>query len=358
MAANNTIPRFETDLAIPPGEFLREEIEARGLTQVELAVRIGRPPQLVNEILQGKKAITAETAIELESVLGLSARLWTNLEDTYRLALARQRDAAALEDETHLASTFPISWLQNAGHIPAGIVGARLVQALRAFFGVASLTQAFELNALPRYRATGGPDRRKEGALAAWLRLGDRHFEAHRPTMQYSEQAFKAALTFTRANIGDDPATSVPAVIDAWAAAGVCLVLTPEPPNVGVNGCTRWVDDFALVQLNPRWRWADIFWFTLFHEAHHVLQHRKRKVYSNVIDTDDETAADRYAADSLVPSSEWQSYVRKQDFGATSVIEFAVAQSIPPGVVVGRLQHEARIPHSGLNDLRSRWRWD
>jgi HTH-type transcriptional regulator/antitoxin HigA len=77
------------DIAIPPGEYLAEEIEARGMSQKELARRMGRPLNTINEIVNGKKAITAETALQLEEVMPeISARFWLNLETDYQLAKA------------------------------------------------------------------------------------------------------------------------------------------------------------------------------------------------------------------------------------------------------------------------------
>ena len=60
-----------SDLPIPPGELLAETIETAGLTQADLARRMGRPAQAINEIIRGAKEITAETAIQLERVLGI-----------------------------------------------------------------------------------------------------------------------------------------------------------------------------------------------------------------------------------------------------------------------------------------------
>ena len=74
------------DIAIPPGEYLAEEIEARGMTQKELARRMGRPVNSINEIMNGKKAITAATALQLEAVMPeIPARFWLNLETDYQL---------------------------------------------------------------------------------------------------------------------------------------------------------------------------------------------------------------------------------------------------------------------------------
>jgi HTH-type transcriptional regulator/antitoxin HigA len=79
----------QPDLAIHPGEILAEELEARSMTQVELASQMERPVQAVNEIIKGKKAITAATALELEKALGVPAHVWVNLQGQYELTQAR-----------------------------------------------------------------------------------------------------------------------------------------------------------------------------------------------------------------------------------------------------------------------------
>ena len=75
----------------PPGQILLEELEARGLTQKDLATIIDRPIQTVNEIIKGVKQITPETALQLAEALETSPDLWLNLENNYRLYLARQQ---------------------------------------------------------------------------------------------------------------------------------------------------------------------------------------------------------------------------------------------------------------------------
>lgn len=82
--------RPQSDIAIHPGGLLAEEIEARGMTQRELAMRMGRPPQLVSEIVRGRRGISAETALQLEAALGTAAHIRVGLDADYRLALARR----------------------------------------------------------------------------------------------------------------------------------------------------------------------------------------------------------------------------------------------------------------------------
>ncbi len=96
MASERT--EFLPDRAIHPGVYLAQELEARGMTQTELSRRMQRPVQVINEIVRGKKSISAETALGLERVLGTSARTWMNLQSNYQLVMARkgQREETAV----------------------------------------------------------------------------------------------------------------------------------------------------------------------------------------------------------------------------------------------------------------------
>src|SRR3954470_11203917 len=95
----------------PPGETLLEVLEERGLTQADLAERTGRPKKTINEIAKGKAAITPETALQLERVLGVPASYWNSLEQNYRAALARKEERQRLSEHTGWLSNFPTSEL-------------------------------------------------------------------------------------------------------------------------------------------------------------------------------------------------------------------------------------------------------
>jgi HTH-type transcriptional regulator/antitoxin HigA len=84
-------PKYE---AFPPGDLIREELGYRGWTQGDLARIMGRPLQIVNQIINGSKAITARTARELEAALGPEAQFWMNLETSWRLYIEAKADPA------------------------------------------------------------------------------------------------------------------------------------------------------------------------------------------------------------------------------------------------------------------------
>src|SRR5580692_6393357 len=77
----------------PPGEVIREELEARGWSQVELSDIMGRPPRVVSEVMSGKRAITPETAKGLGAAFGTGASFWVNLEGAYQLSKTVHDDA-------------------------------------------------------------------------------------------------------------------------------------------------------------------------------------------------------------------------------------------------------------------------
>ena len=88
-----------SDLAIPPGEVLEEELEEIGMTQEELAVKIGCPPRVIDEIIRAERAITPEIAAGLGKALGGDPRFWTNFEEHYQLTLEQIRAKAVAEKQ-------------------------------------------------------------------------------------------------------------------------------------------------------------------------------------------------------------------------------------------------------------------
>ncbi len=96
MSSSSTTTEADLIEPIHPGEILMEDfIEGFGITQNKLAVSIGVPPRRINEIVHGKRGITADTAIRLAKYFGTSEELWMHLQSNYELRLKRR----ALRDQ-------------------------------------------------------------------------------------------------------------------------------------------------------------------------------------------------------------------------------------------------------------------
>jgi len=105
--------------AFPPGDFLRDELEERGWSQVDLADILGKSIPLVNEIVLGKREITPATAQALAAALGTSAQYWLNLESAYRLYLESQKRPfdESVSRRAKLYSKVPVKELVKRGWI-------------------------------------------------------------------------------------------------------------------------------------------------------------------------------------------------------------------------------------------------
>ena len=347
-----------SDLPIPPGETLADEIAARDMSQTELAARMERPVQVVNEIVRGKKAITDHTALGLEKVLGIPATFWVNLEQEYRMTLARLRERESHRAAEEWLDELPVREMQKRRWIPPVRDTREKVRELLSFFGVATVAAYRNTTPVLGFRIS---DHAKvsAGALAAWLRKGE--LEAHAiDTRPFDAVRLLDAAKRARTMTEQSPQEFVPRLQDMFADAGVAFVVVRELPKTGANGVARWLTDRkALIQLNLRYRWQDIFWFTLFHEVCHVLKHGDRKIIIEGIDRVEavEEEANRWSADFLVSPEAWSQLKEEAPITRAAVVEFARQQGIAPGIVVGRLQRERRLKYSDMTDIKGRFEW-
>ncbi len=346
---------FSPDYAVPPGATLLETIEDLGMTQSELAQRMGRPLKTINEIINGKAEITAETSIQLERVTGIPAAFWSNAEATYQERKARLQEQEQLAAQTAWVSRFSYAAMLEFKLIAPAANDRARVGSLLSYFGVASSEQ-WEVT----YASLEGAARESNGHksdlgdLSAWLRAGE--IMAQRcHTQPYDKAKFQAALAEIRKLTAENPAQVWPQVCSLCAQAGVAVVLVPELPKTHVFGFTRWLTPSkAIIQLSLRYKTDDLLWFTFFHEAAHILLHGKNDVFMEFrgVDSPKETEANTWAADFLVPRKAWAAFTAglSRPVAELPIKRFAREQGIAPSIVLGRLQHrDGLVPKSFHN---------
>jgi HTH-type transcriptional regulator/antitoxin HigA len=361
---------YMPDVVSAPGETLKEILEGRRMTQTDLADRLGLTHKTVNEIIHGKAPLTLETALALETVLGIPASFWNAYEMVYRESLARKEGVQKLSASTSWLDMLPWKKAEEIGWIkPHTSEVDRMMELLR-FFGVASPKQYEEVygNLVVQWKRSpkfvSDP-----GAAAFWLRRGELAATelAQAPGLvwnEYHPQAFEECLIQIRALTRDrDPESFVPKLQKLCALAGVVVVFIPELPGTRAGGATRWLSPVrALIQLSLRHGMSDNLWFYFFHEAAHVLKHSKKRLFLEYDgkDTHDllEREADEFAENTLIPPREYSALLRTDKFTKSSVEAFAERIEIDPGIVVGRLQKEKKLPRNYFNDLKQPYKWE
>jgi HTH-type transcriptional regulator / antitoxin HigA len=356
-----TESRFMPDYTTAPGEIIEEVLAAKGISKSELSIRCGLSTKTISLIVSGRAPVTPDTAIQLERILGISAKTWSNLEANYRLFLAKAQDATSLEKQYSWLEAFPVKEMEQRCWIPKGKSLAEKVSVLLNYFGVGNVVSweeqygklGIQLRGSKIYAPT------KE-ALAVWIRKCE--IEANRvETKPFNKENLDFALSKVRGLSCQEPEVFEPQMKTLFEDAGVALVFVSELKDTHLCGATKWLKpEKAMVALSLRYKTDDNLWFTLFHEAAHIKLHSKKMSFIDGTergnDNEQEREADLFAADFLIPRNEYNRFISHELFDTNSVRNFARELKIAPGLVVGRLQHDNHLPwRTKLNHLKCRF---
>jgi HTH-type transcriptional regulator/antitoxin HigA len=346
---------FSPDYAVAPGQQLAEVLATKGMSQAELAVRIGRPQKTINEIVKGKAAITPETALQLERALGISAKTWNGLEANYQLQLAEQRDRARLEEFAAWAERMPITELRKRGRIPETDSKIELVRACLEFFGIDSPESLSASSTVASFRRSPAfePD---DLATCAWLRLGELEAE-NMQCEPYDRTRFRSILDRLRSLTLELNLQKIKRTLQSECRkCGVAVCFTSELRRTHVSGAARWIaPDKAMIQLSCRYKSDDHFWFTFFHECAHILLHGKKEGFleGRESSNEEEQEANDFSANHLIPRQVISKLMRERPLSEERLVRFAEEIGVAPGIVVGQLQKRKRLVQATpLNKLK------
>ncbi|WP_433432282.1 HigA family addiction module antitoxin [Nonomuraea sp. CA-141351] len=339
----------------PPGETLKETLENLGITQADLARRIGLSTKHVNQIIQGAAILSPETAILLERATRVPASIWNNLEARWRTQQLREQESKALEESLPWLDNFPLGELEDRGVLPDKKKNVANLRRMLEFFGVANPKVAEELWGTYRVafrRSTAKAP--NEYATLVWLRLcvlAARDIEC-RP---YTRDALLELLPLLRSLTVRQPSTWINELPGLCAQAGVAIVFQRSMPHTHLSGATRWLTpDKVMIALSDRYKKDDRFWFSLFHEIAHVLLHGKRLTFldgdpaTNPLQSAEEDEANRFAVDILIPQQYAADYekLKANPKPFTKIEAFAAHVGLAEGIVVGRLQHDGALKYN------------
>jgi Zn-dependent peptidase ImmA (M78 family) len=197
------------------------------------------------------------------------------------------------------------------------------------------------------------------GVISAWLRRGEILGSKLR-CEQFDKLKFQNCLDEVRKLTVEKPETFISKLQTLCAEAGVAVVFVPALPRLGIYGATRWLNNKPVMQLSLYLKSNDHLWFTIFHEACHIIKHGRRDIFieGKGFDNENEKEADAFARDNLIPPAQIKSLLSSGVQPTLSQIEqFARKIGIAPGIVAGRLQHDNVLPVNVGNGLKVRYEW-
>lgn len=336
----------------PPGEFIREELEARGWTQGDLAQIMDRPLRLVNELVAGKKQITPETARGLATAFADNDPLyWMNLDSAYRLAQVEQVDKSVAR-RAKLYSRFPVREIMKRNWIAPSDNLNVIEHRICRFFRVKNLDE----QPVFAHAAKAAQYDERTALQWAWLfRAKELSEGVH--TASYSERKLRDALSKLRALLVAPE--EIRQVSQILAEAGIRFIIIEFLPGAKIDGAAFWLDNSPVIAMSIRFDRIDNFWFVLRHEIEHILNRDGQGQL--VVDVElterlrhkeslppEEVRANTAASEFVVPSTELASFIMRVRplYSEKRIMLFARRIGVHPGLVVGQLQYRDEVPYT------------
>lgn len=342
----------------PPGEFLKEELECRGWTQVELSEILARPPRLISEIVSGKRAITPETAKGLAAALDTSPELWMNLETAYRLART-PLETSVVSRRAKLYGKFPVKEMIRRGWVEDAEDLGTLETNFCKYFSIGSLDE------VPTFKHAAKKQQYDDVPKAvqlAWLNRAEQVAKKI-DVGAFSVFALKEAIKALKGCLERiDDAKRVPSILER---AGVRFVVVEYLAGAKLDGACFWINKSKspVIALSLRLDRLDNFWHTLFHEIDHIHHGEGKEV--PIVDIvegdksahksvpDQERRASASAANYCIDQKQLEAWISQTPRVSSkkSIVSFANRVQVHPALVVGQLQHRGLIPYSFHRDL-------
>lgn len=345
----------------PPGEFIKEELEARGWTQDDLAEILGRHRATISAIVNGKREISADIAYDLGTAFGTSAQFWMNLETSYRL-FSKSYSNEDVARKAQLFKKAPIkemirrNWISGSDDLDA------LEESVLRFFEIESLDE--EPQIMPHAAKKSTSYGSATPAQVAWLYRAKKIARAVQAG-KFTEKSFvEIQKKLRQLLLNPEDVRHVPKTL---AEGGIRLLLIEQLPQTKVDGICFWLDEYSpVIALALRYDRLDHFWYLLGHECGHV----KRKdglhgspyldinlVGDSPVSGDDkpdaEIEADNFAQNFLVDQGRLDKFINRVRplYSKQKIRNFALSIGVHPAIVLGQLQHRGEVDWSHSREM-------
>lgn len=351
MSSENKLPNGI--VPVHPGEILQSVLEDYAMSQKELAVAIGKPSPIVNDIIKGKRNINPEFAVLLEAVLpNISAADWMSMQTQYDISnLKRQEEIQQQKDLIERWNA--LKEYLNLNYMKKRLrLADDLGQSLNAIFGYLGISEVSELKA--KQESVMGYFKKSEKSstdpinLLTWLcvvrhRSDESSLDVEFDVSKVGKLTSELSEVFF---VNKDVESTVTNLLNSY---GIKFFVEKKLDKMAVDGVSFWSGDNPTIVMTERMNRIDNFAFVLCHELGHVVKHLSKERKSEFLDDMNglkndscENEANQFAEDTL-----WKGFARESAFNKIRVPfaasrflqQISVSQRINISIVVGQYQH-------------------
>lgn len=350
------------DLIIHPGETISDILVERSITQAELAARTGVSAAYVSNVIAGKKDISANFAFGLEYALGVPKSFWLNLQARYDAELLEYNaEMTITEEEKQARESLKeiVSYLRKKGRIPQREKKEDSILSLRKSLQISNLANLKEIAPTGAFRMA---DKAVDPyVMGAWMRICQIMADSRSVASQFDASRIDELVDQIKGIMRKCDPNFQKDLRQVMAGYGIDFSVFRNFRGAPVQGyISQKSDGTYQMVLTLRGSYADIFWFSLFHELGHLVNGdlgKNARFVDDGMDQKKEQAADRFAGDRLMNRDDYQAFVNVGDYSIEAIRRFAESQNVMPYIVIGRLQREKHLGYQCLNEYKLRYKW-
>lgn len=350
------------DFIIHPGETIKESLEERQMTQEELAIRTGFSPKHISEVVNGKKGISPSFAKSLEYVFGVPVSFWINLQGIYDKEILEYKEQKEIdENEVSIVKTLKtlIKYAEKQNLMTKTDNEILQIIELRNICNVNNLTYIKNLFTSQVAFRKSQIVETNVYVLYVWLRICELIAEKNNIDNEYNEEKLKANISNIKNCMFLEINEAIKELQRIFAECGIIFQVVQNFTGAPVQGFIKKNNNKIILSMTIRGAFADIFWFSLFHEIGHLLN--GDIVNSSFVDfadskSDMEDKADRYARKTLINEEDYNKFIEQGNLTENLIISFAKEQKVQPFIVVGRIQRDTNN-YRIFSKLRMRYKW-
>lgn len=349
MATNKVLTPVQ---ATHPGVLIKDELDATpDLNQRILAKELDVKPSFLNEIIKGKRPVTADIAILLEKILGISADYWMKFQSQYEIDKARVKKknikkVKNIELWSIIKEYVPVRYFKKHNYLNDDIESdINTIKNIYEVDTIDSLVSSFSKDKLAYYRKS---DKLKidEKNMFAWSSLAQ--YEAKKQktnTFNFDNlnQLCKNLNNIFYENSGTPERVKV--VLNQF---GIKLLLIDKLEKTPIDGFSFWSENNPAIALTLRYNRIDNFAFTIMHEIGHIdlhLRNDKERKFMDLTTKQNldkcETEADNYAQQKLISKDIWQDILDHHlPLNDEKIKSLGDKHKINPAILLGRVCYE------------------
>ncbi len=349
MATKKHIIPFE---ATHPGILIKDELEAReGVNQKDLAKQLGVKASFLNEIIKGKRPITADFAILLEEVLEIPADYWMKFQSQYEIDVARVKErniqrVRNIEIWKIIKEYVPISYFKKYKYLTDTIEND--IAKIKSIYNVCTIDDLIDLSTKSKLAYFRKSEKLtiNEKNMFAWTSLASYEARKQKVNTFYLENIKQLCIQLNKIFYKNE--NTIEETRNLLFQYGIKFVTIPKLDKTPIDGYSFWSDNNPVIALTLRHNRIDNFAFTIMHEIGHITLHlynNKDKIYIDLSKSDKECIvekeADAFAKNSLIPLNIWREIKRKNSFFSGRVF-YSVGEKykINPAILYGRYCYE------------------